>query len=282
MVCGTSPASRPVAVYGRDAARREAFATRNGYARSVRFDRRRVRRPRRRPCDRVPAEPAPHRGGSGGCAPRQGVACTKPLGQDRRGGRRDASAGRSRPASGTATSRTWCSTPRSCACARWWKRALSARRSRSVRAKATAARTRPTSGTRRRPAAGRSLTWRRTASRPPGTCSARTSASVMRSPGATRWSTRDRTTGEDNAVMLMRFEDGRTATMDVSWSSKGGLEGRFELSGTGGPDHLGHGVDAAARVHRAVRRATLPRRPMPTPAGSSRYPTRRTPMATTR
>ncbi len=45
---------------------------------------------------------------------------------------------------------------------------------------------------------------------------------------------RDRTTAEDNAVMLMRFEDGRVATVDVSWSSKGGLEGRFELTGTGG------------------------------------------------
>jgi predicted dehydrogenase len=44
----------------------------------------------------------------------------------------------------------------------------------------------------------------------------------------------DRTTGEDNAVMIVRFEDGRAATMDVSWSSKGGLEGRFELAGTGG------------------------------------------------
>ncbi len=44
----------------------------------------------------------------------------------------------------------------------------------------------------------------------------------------------ERTTAEDNAVMLMRFEDGRVATMDVSWSSKGGLEGRFELTGTGG------------------------------------------------
>ena len=43
-----------------------------------------------------------------------------------------------------------------------------------------------------------------------------------------------RTTGEDNAMMIMRFEDGRAATMDVSWSAKGGLEGRFELSGTGG------------------------------------------------
>jgi predicted dehydrogenase len=45
---------------------------------------------------------------------------------------------------------------------------------------------------------------------------------------------RDRTTAEDNAVMLLRFEDGRVATVDVSWSSKGGLEGRFELTGTGG------------------------------------------------
>lgn len=44
----------------------------------------------------------------------------------------------------------------------------------------------------------------------------------------------DRTTGEDNAVMLARFEDGRAATMDVSWSSKGGLEGRFELAASGG------------------------------------------------
>ena len=44
----------------------------------------------------------------------------------------------------------------------------------------------------------------------------------------------DRTTGEDNAVMLVRFEDGRVATMDVSWSSKGGLENRFEVYGDGG------------------------------------------------
>ncbi len=43
-----------------------------------------------------------------------------------------------------------------------------------------------------------------------------------------------RTTGEDNAVMLVRFEDDRLATMDVSWSSKGGLEGRFELYGDAG------------------------------------------------
>ena len=43
-----------------------------------------------------------------------------------------------------------------------------------------------------------------------------------------------RTRLEDNAVMLIRFEDGRVATMDVSWSSKGGLESRFEAYGDGG------------------------------------------------
>lgn len=43
-----------------------------------------------------------------------------------------------------------------------------------------------------------------------------------------------KTTGEDNAVMVMRFEDGRAATVDVSWTSKGGLEGRFEAYGDAG------------------------------------------------
>ena len=44
----------------------------------------------------------------------------------------------------------------------------------------------------------------------------------------------EKTTGEDNAVMLIRFEDHRVATCDVSWSSKGGLEGRFEVYGDAG------------------------------------------------
>ena len=44
----------------------------------------------------------------------------------------------------------------------------------------------------------------------------------------------DRTTAEDNAVMLIRFADDRVATCDVSWSSKGGLEGRFEVYGDAG------------------------------------------------
>jgi predicted dehydrogenase len=44
----------------------------------------------------------------------------------------------------------------------------------------------------------------------------------------------ERTTGEDNAMMVMRLADGRAATIDVSWSSKGGLEGRFEAYGDAG------------------------------------------------
>jgi predicted dehydrogenase len=43
-----------------------------------------------------------------------------------------------------------------------------------------------------------------------------------------------RTSGEDNAVMVIRFADGRAATCDVSWTSKGGLEGRFEVYGDAG------------------------------------------------
>ena len=35
-------------------------------------------------------------------------------------------------------------------------------------------------------------------------------------------------------MMIMRFEDGTAATVDVSWSSKGGLEGRFEAYGDAG------------------------------------------------
>jgi len=44
----------------------------------------------------------------------------------------------------------------------------------------------------------------------------------------------DRTTAEDNGVLLVRFADDRVATCDVSWSSKGGLEGRFEAYGDAG------------------------------------------------
>lgn len=55
---------------------------------------------------------------------------------------------------------------------------------------------------------------------------------------------RERTSGEDNAVMIMRFADGRAATCDVSWTSKGGLEGRFEVYGDAGRMILDMGTGA--------------------------------------
>ena len=39
----------------------------------------------------------------------------------------------------------------------------------------------------------------------------------------------ERTTGEDNAIAILRFEDGRTATIEASWTAKGGIEVRNEV-----------------------------------------------------
>jgi predicted dehydrogenase len=39
----------------------------------------------------------------------------------------------------------------------------------------------------------------------------------------------DKTTGEDNAIAILRFEDGRTATVEASWTAKGGIEVRNEV-----------------------------------------------------
>ena len=92
----------------------------------------------------------------------------------------------------------------------------------------------------------------------------------------------DKTTGEDNAVMVMRFEDGRAATCDVSWSSKGGLEGRFELYGDAGRIVQDMSASPLRARSSSARPATSARRPTPTPAGSTRSPTRPTSTATTR
>ena len=91
----------------------------------------------------------------------------------------------------------------------------------------------------------------------------------------------DRTTGEDNAIMIVRFADGRAATMDVSWSSKGGLEGRFEAYGDGGRI-IQDLTSTPLRAFIERPAGYLPRRPTPTRAGSSRFQTRPTPTGTTR
>ena len=45
---------------------------------------------------------------------------------------------------------------------------------------------------------------------------------------------RDKTKGEDNAVLLIRLEDGRTSLTEASWTAKGGMELRNEVYGTKG------------------------------------------------
>jgi predicted dehydrogenase len=45
---------------------------------------------------------------------------------------------------------------------------------------------------------------------------------------------KDRTSGEDNAVMLVRFENGALLVSDTSWTAQGGMELRNEVYGTSG------------------------------------------------
>jgi predicted dehydrogenase len=44
----------------------------------------------------------------------------------------------------------------------------------------------------------------------------------------------DKTTGEDSAVALLKFERGQLATVESSWIEKGGMQLRHEFVGTGG------------------------------------------------
>jgi predicted dehydrogenase len=44
----------------------------------------------------------------------------------------------------------------------------------------------------------------------------------------------DKTKAEDNAVLLLRLEDGRTSLTEASWTAKGGMELRNEVYGTMG------------------------------------------------
>jgi len=44
----------------------------------------------------------------------------------------------------------------------------------------------------------------------------------------------DKTTGEDTAVALLKFERGQLAIIESAWTEKGGMQLRHELTGTGG------------------------------------------------
>ena len=249
--CATcrTPASSPTGAPGRE--RREAFAARFG-SRPLDSIEARLRRPGGRPRRRLPAEPPPPRG-----RPRP----PRPTAR--------ASPARSR-SGGTPTRRPRCSAssreagrlqrlPR--------ERRLQRRddpdarddrgrrdrpaRPRSGPARATAARTRPHFWDAELAGGGALLDMASHGAEAARSCSARTSPFATCSPGATRSSTATGRPVEDNAVMLIRFEDGRVATMDVSWSSKGGLESRFEAYGDARPDRPGHHLEPAPGVHRA-------------------------------
>lgn len=45
---------------------------------------------------------------------------------------------------------------------------------------------------------------------------------------------KDKTRGEDNALLVLRFENGGIAHVEISWSSRGGLDVRNEVYGTEG------------------------------------------------
>ena len=68
----------------------------------------------------------------------------------------------------------------------------------------------------------------------------------------------DKTTGEDNAIAILRFEDGRTATIEASWTAKGGIEVRNEVYCERGRIVHDLGVDADPGVPPGAGR--LPRR----------------------
>ena len=88
-------------------------------------------------------------------------------------------------------------------------------------------------------------------------------------------STATRPPARTTPIAIVRFEDGRTATDRGSWTAKGGIEVRNEVYCERGRIVQDIDVHADPRVHRASRPATSRRRPMPTPAGSSRSPTSR-------
>ena len=106
-------------------------------------------------------------------------------------------------------------------------------------------------------------------------------ASGMRSPGATRWSTGTaRRRGQRRDADALRGwpsrHDGRLVVQ------QGRPGGPLRAHRHRRPDHLGHGVDRRCGRSSSNPPATLPRRRTRTPAGCSRCPTRRTPTDTTR
>src|SRR5437660_1170209 len=62
---------------------------------------------------------------------------------------------------------------------------------------------------------------------------------------------KDKTAGEDNAIVLLRFEDGALGQSELSWTARGSLDLRNEVYGTEGS--IFTDVTRATPIHAFVR-----------------------------
>ena len=91
----------------------------------------------------------------------------------------------------------------------------------------------------------------------------------------------DKTTGEDNAIAILRFEDGRDGDDRGVVDGQGRHRGPQRGLRRARADRPRPRLDADPGVPRGAGRLPRPRRPTPTPAGSTRSPTSRASRATT-
>ena len=80
---------------------------------------------------------------------------------------------------------------------------------------------------------------------------------------------------EDNAIGLVRYENGAIGQFEVSWTFRGGMDLRDEVAGTEGTIWLNHWLRTGIEMFSSGAGATTwPRRPRRRPAGCSPSATR--------
>ena len=105
--------------------------------------------------------------------------------------------------------------------------------------------------------------------------------SATSSPGVRRSAT-PTTTGEDNAIAILRFDDDRTATIEASWTCQGRPRGPQRDLLRARPDHPRHGHHAHPRFLEQPGRLSRREDRCRYRLGLSRSPTSRASPATTR
>ena len=266
------PGARVVANCGAGGERGEAFAARHGIARPLRLDRR-PSAPTRRSTSSSSSlpEPPPPRGGPGRGArtARASPARSRSAGTRPRPPRCSASSSDAGVFHGYLENVVFSAGGH--ADARDGRRRARIGRLLTIRAREghSGPHAAALLGCRDWPAAARSSTWPRTASRRPATSFGKDVAVTrrLRLGRDARPRRQDDRRGQRDHAHPLRGRPGRDDATS-SWSSKGGIEVRFEVYGDARPDRPGHRLDADPGVHRASRSATSARRPTPTPAGS--------------